>query len=156
MIVRIAKSRASMASRHQRRLPISPHMPVLEVTTASKIRIIIHWHKGSHKLEESARGYSHKSEHGRRKSNQVCRGHWRWRIRCELLKLTPDRPLELILKLFHKGSITAAALKAENCFDRIRIFERRETAGGTWSVKVEMMLGSFDVALRRWLTILKK
>ncbi|KAK7718396.1 hypothetical protein SLS64_002349 [Diaporthe eres] len=30
------------------------------------------------------------------------------------------------------GTITAAALKAENYFDQIRIFERRETAGGTW------------------------
>ncbi|TVY55908.1 Thiol-specific monooxygenase [Lachnellula cervina] len=30
------------------------------------------------------------------------------------------------------GAATAAALKAENYFDRIRVFERRETAGGTW------------------------
>ncbi|KAM3527631.1 hypothetical protein NHJ13051_002822 [Beauveria bassiana] len=30
------------------------------------------------------------------------------------------------------GAIAAAALKAENYFDRIRVFERRETAGGTW------------------------
>ncbi|XDG07450.1 hypothetical protein ABKA04_007065 [Annulohypoxylon sp. FPYF3050] len=30
------------------------------------------------------------------------------------------------------GAITAAALKAENYFERIRVFERRETAGGTW------------------------
>ncbi|KAM3479276.1 hypothetical protein MY5147_001757 [Beauveria neobassiana] len=29
------------------------------------------------------------------------------------------------------GAIAAAALKAENYFDRIRVFERRETAGGT-------------------------
>ncbi|KAM3516113.1 hypothetical protein MY11210_000395 [Beauveria gryllotalpidicola] len=28
------------------------------------------------------------------------------------------------------GAIAAAALKAENYFDRIRVFERRETAGG--------------------------
>ncbi|GKU21737.1 unnamed protein product [Fusarium langsethiae] len=30
------------------------------------------------------------------------------------------------------GAITAAALKAENYFDRIRVFERRESPGGTW------------------------
>ncbi|OAA66186.1 Flavin monooxygenase-like protein [Cordyceps fumosorosea ARSEF 2679] len=30
------------------------------------------------------------------------------------------------------GAIAAAALKAENYFERIRVFERRETAGGTW------------------------
>ncbi|KAF8856860.1 FAD/NAD(P)-binding domain-containing protein, partial [Acephala macrosclerotiorum] len=30
------------------------------------------------------------------------------------------------------GAITAAAFKAENYFEKIRVFERRETAGGTW------------------------
>ncbi|OTB12804.1 hypothetical protein K445DRAFT_369111 [Daldinia sp. EC12] len=30
------------------------------------------------------------------------------------------------------GAISAAALKAENYFERIRVFERRETPGGTW------------------------
>ncbi|XXH05737.1 hypothetical protein Hte_012173 [Hypoxylon texense] len=30
------------------------------------------------------------------------------------------------------GAITAAALKAENYFERIQVFERREAAGGTW------------------------
>ncbi|ORY61559.1 uncharacterized protein BCR38DRAFT_348044 [Pseudomassariella vexata] len=30
------------------------------------------------------------------------------------------------------GAITAAALKAENYFERIRVFERRERPGGTW------------------------
>ncbi|OAA45231.1 hypothetical protein BBO_03809 [Beauveria brongniartii RCEF 3172] len=35
------------------------------------------------------------------------------------------------------GAIAAAALKAENYFDRIRVFERRETAGGTWYVDNE-------------------
>ncbi|KAJ6172517.1 FAD/NAD(P)-binding domain-containing protein [Penicillium chermesinum] len=30
------------------------------------------------------------------------------------------------------GAITAAALVAEKYYDRIRVFERRETAGGTW------------------------
>ncbi|KAI1101505.1 putative dimethylaniline monooxygenase [Jackrogersella minutella] len=30
------------------------------------------------------------------------------------------------------GAVTAAALKAENYFERIRVFERRDTAGGTW------------------------
>ncbi|KAI5457412.1 hypothetical protein BGZ63DRAFT_408153 [Mariannaea sp. PMI_226] len=30
------------------------------------------------------------------------------------------------------GTVTAAALKAENYFERIRVFERRETTGGTW------------------------
>ncbi|KAI8966388.1 FAD/NAD(P)-binding domain-containing protein [Daldinia sp. FL1419] len=30
------------------------------------------------------------------------------------------------------GAIAAAALKAENYFERIRVFERRETPGGTW------------------------
>ncbi|KAI0883986.1 putative dimethylaniline monooxygenase [Annulohypoxylon maeteangense] len=30
------------------------------------------------------------------------------------------------------GAITAAALKAENYFERIRVFDRRETPGGTW------------------------
>ncbi|TAQ89302.1 hypothetical protein B7494_g2385 [Chlorociboria aeruginascens] len=31
-----------------------------------------------------------------------------------------------------KRAITAAAFKAESYYDRIRVFERRETAGGTW------------------------
>ncbi|ETS80858.1 hypothetical protein PFICI_08387 [Pestalotiopsis fici W106-1] len=30
------------------------------------------------------------------------------------------------------GAVTAAALKAENYFDKITVFERREKAGGTW------------------------
>ncbi|TDZ14737.1 Thiol-specific monooxygenase [Colletotrichum orbiculare MAFF 240422] len=30
------------------------------------------------------------------------------------------------------GAVTAAALKAEEFFDTIRVFERRESAGGTW------------------------
>ncbi|KAI9049658.1 hypothetical protein LZ554_006683 [Drepanopeziza brunnea f. sp. 'monogermtubi'] len=30
------------------------------------------------------------------------------------------------------GAVTAAALVAEQCFDRIQVFERRESAGGTW------------------------
>ncbi|KAK1598166.1 uncharacterized protein LY79DRAFT_586794 [Colletotrichum navitas] len=30
------------------------------------------------------------------------------------------------------GAITAAAFKAENYFERIQVFERRESAGGTW------------------------
>ncbi|KAF3764242.1 FAD/NAD(P)-binding domain-containing protein [Cryphonectria parasitica EP155] len=30
------------------------------------------------------------------------------------------------------GTIAAAALKAENYFDRIQVFERRDSAGGTW------------------------
>lgn len=49
------------------------------------------------------------------------------------VELRPARAQKLMLNRFHnKGSITAAALKAENYFDRIRVFERRETAGGTW------------------------
>ncbi|KAK2034526.1 FAD/NAD(P)-binding domain-containing protein [Colletotrichum zoysiae] len=30
------------------------------------------------------------------------------------------------------GAVTAAAFKAENYFERIQVFERRESAGGTW------------------------
>lgn len=30
------------------------------------------------------------------------------------------------------GAVTAAAFKAENYFEHIRVFERRETPGGTW------------------------
>jgi cation diffusion facilitator CzcD-associated flavoprotein CzcO len=30
------------------------------------------------------------------------------------------------------GSVAAAALKSENYFQKIRVFERRETAGGAW------------------------
>jgi cation diffusion facilitator CzcD-associated flavoprotein CzcO len=37
-------------------------------------------------------------------------------------------------KLTITGAITAAALKAENYFDKITVFERRGTPGGTWSV----------------------
>lgn len=32
------------------------------------------------------------------------------------------------------GAIAASAISAENYFERIRVFERRETAGGTWYV----------------------
>jgi cation diffusion facilitator CzcD-associated flavoprotein CzcO len=30
------------------------------------------------------------------------------------------------------GAATAAALSAENYFERIQVFERRDTPGGTW------------------------
>ena len=30
------------------------------------------------------------------------------------------------------GAVTAAAFVAEKNFDRIQVFERRESAGGTW------------------------
>lgn len=30
------------------------------------------------------------------------------------------------------GAVTAAAFAAENYFEKIRVFERRESAGGTW------------------------
>lgn len=32
------------------------------------------------------------------------------------------------------GAITAAAFVAEGCFERIQVFERRGSAGGTWFV----------------------
>jgi cation diffusion facilitator CzcD-associated flavoprotein CzcO len=32
------------------------------------------------------------------------------------------------------GGATAAALKAENIFKKIKVYERRSAAGGTWSV----------------------
>lgn len=32
------------------------------------------------------------------------------------------------------GAITAVAFKAENYYERIRVFERRESPGGTWLV----------------------
>ena len=38
----------------------------------------------------------------------------------------------LLTRLSGIGSVTAAAFAAEQYFDRIRVFERRETAGGTW------------------------
>jgi hypothetical protein len=38
----------------------------------------------------------------------------------------------LLISLSCIGSVSAAAFAAEQYFDRIRVFERRETAGGTW------------------------
>jgi cation diffusion facilitator CzcD-associated flavoprotein CzcO len=38
----------------------------------------------------------------------------------------------LLTRLSCIGSVTATAFEAEQYFDRIRVFERRETAGGTW------------------------
>ncbi|KAK1758171.1 FAD/NAD(P)-binding domain-protein [Echria macrotheca] len=35
------------------------------------------------------------------------------------------------------GAVTAAAFKAENYYERIRVFERREIAGGTWIYDAE-------------------
>lgn len=40
-------------------------------------------------------------------------------------------PYATILLDDQAGGEAAAALKAEACFDRIRVFERRECAGGT-------------------------
>lgn len=42
--------------------------------------------------------------------------------------------LYLLIKLTHnsKGAAAAAAFDAEDAFDIIQVFERRETAGGTW------------------------
>jgi uncharacterized NAD(P)/FAD-binding protein YdhS len=34
--------------------------------------------------------------------------------------------------IFIIGAITAAAFAAEKYFERIQVFERRESAGGTW------------------------
>ncbi|RDW78252.1 hypothetical protein BP5796_06104 [Coleophoma crateriformis] len=47
----------------------------------------------------------------------------------------PARPIKsvAIIGAGASGAITAAAFHAENYFDRIRVFERRETAGGTWN-----------------------
>ncbi|KAK3365326.1 hypothetical protein B0T24DRAFT_724191 [Lasiosphaeria ovina] len=39
------------------------------------------------------------------------------------------------------GAVTAAAFKAENYYDRISVFERRETAGGTWIYDPDPSLG---------------
>lgn len=38
----------------------------------------------------------------------------------------------LILTVMTIGAVTASAFKSENYFKRIRVFERRDTAGGTW------------------------
>lgn len=35
-----------------------------------------------------------------------------------------------------QGAIAAAALSAEGCYDRIRVFERKSSPGGTWYVVV--------------------
>jgi hypothetical protein len=45
-----------------------------------------------------------------------------------------ERPSILMSPLTssNEGAATAAALAAEQCFERIRVFERRETPGGTW------------------------
>ncbi|KAM0385175.1 hypothetical protein ACHAQC_011625 [Fusarium culmorum] len=42
------------------------------------------------------------------------------------------------------GAVAAASLKAENYFDRIRVFERRETPGGTWLVRAEQPSSSYS------------
>lgn len=34
------------------------------------------------------------------------------------------------------GAATAAAFASENTFDVIRVFERRESPGGTWEVRL--------------------
>jgi hypothetical protein len=40
------------------------------------------------------------------------------------------------------GAIAASALKAENYFERIRVFERRESPGGTWfAIKLSAVHG---------------
>lgn len=44
---------------------------------------------------------------------------------------TPASYLMLVLTV-HTGAVTAAAFAAEKYFERIRVFERRESAGGTW------------------------
>lgn len=43
------------------------------------------------------------------------------------------------------GAVAAAALKAENYFDHIRVFERRETAGGTWYLTTNPIPPKFDL-----------
>jgi len=35
-------------------------------------------------------------------------------------------------RLSLSGTAAAAALKAEGCFDKIKVFERREAPGGLW------------------------
>ena len=40
--------------------------------------------------------------------------------------------LSILTRCYLPGAAAAAALVAEKCFSRIRVFERRETPGGTW------------------------
>jgi len=40
--------------------------------------------------------------------------------------------LSLLTSCLLPGAAAAAALAAEKCFSRIRVFERREAPGGTW------------------------
>lgn len=77
--------------------------------------------------------------HGRRESYKVGCCDRCWSIRYEFHGRRCPMCCQVSLTYCYllwnySGSITGAALKAEDNFDRIRIFERRETAGGTWSV----------------------
>ena len=76
---------------------------------------------------------------GRRESNQVggyyrCRGRRYSEPTRPLAKLTRDHRTDKASRLAspHIGAVTASAFEAEKYFDVIRVFERRETAGGTW------------------------
>ena len=59
--------------------------------------------------------------------NPLRRHHWRWSSRYFWTSATPTT-----LTYTGAGAAAAAALKAEACFEVIKVFERREAAGGTW------------------------
>jgi hypothetical protein len=56
------------------------------------------------------------------------------RYRCRSLRYDTlyEDFLSLLTQCNLPGAAAAAALAAEKCFSRIRVFERRETPGGTW------------------------
>lgn len=47
-------------------------------------------------------------------------------------KVILSRQPLLLITCYPPGAAAAAALAAEKCFSSIRVFERRETSGGTW------------------------
>jgi cation diffusion facilitator CzcD-associated flavoprotein CzcO len=42
------------------------------------------------------------------------------------------------------GAVAAAALSSEGSFELIRVFERRETAGGTWFVSQTVLTVDYE------------
>ena len=69
------------------------------------------------------------SKNANQQANRVCSSYRSWGFGSVV---SLDTATLICNLLYHVGAVTAAALHAENYFKRIRVFERREAAGGTW------------------------
>ncbi|KAL1610976.1 hypothetical protein SLS59_000613 [Nothophoma quercina] len=63
------------------------------------------------------------------KAYRDCKQQW---VPVQLVRVTLPQDLEPSELTLTSGAAAAAAFEAEDAYDIIQVFERRETPGGTW------------------------